>query len=67
MFFFLVSYAIIYNVCVCVYVPYSRSGSDSTHFKREKSALSSDQSSDEHQSITLKHHRPGPGKIEQKH
>ncbi|XP_039538590.1 connector enhancer of kinase suppressor of ras 1 isoform X5 [Pimephales promelas] len=38
----------------------SRSASDSTHFKREKSALSSNQSSDEHQSITLKHHRPGP-------
>ncbi|XP_039538352.1 connector enhancer of kinase suppressor of ras 1 isoform X2 [Pimephales promelas] len=39
---------------------YLRSASDSTHFKREKSALSSNQSSDEHQSITLKHHRPGP-------
>ncbi|KAG1971635.1 connector enhancer of kinase suppressor of ras [Pimephales promelas] len=39
---------------------FSRSASDSTHFKREKSALSSNQSSDEHQSITLKHHRPGP-------
>ncbi|XDV43283.1 hypothetical protein PO909_011789 [Leuciscus waleckii] len=36
-----------------------RSASDGTHFKREKSALSSDQSSDEHQLITLKRHQPG--------
>ncbi|KAK7153061.1 hypothetical protein R3I93_011084 [Phoxinus phoxinus] len=36
-----------------------RSAADGTHFKREKSALSSDLSSDEHQSITLKRHQPG--------
>ncbi|KAK7142283.1 hypothetical protein R3I94_011837 [Phoxinus phoxinus] len=38
---------------------YLRSAADGTHFKREKSALSSDLSSDEHQSITLKRHQPG--------
>ncbi|XP_077095805.1 connector enhancer of kinase suppressor of ras 1 isoform X2 [Siphateles boraxobius] len=36
-----------------------RSASDGTHFKREKSPLSSDQNSDEHQSLALKRHQPG--------
>ncbi|XP_067311247.1 connector enhancer of kinase suppressor of ras 1 [Pseudorasbora parva] len=37
-----------------------RSASEGTHhFKREKSALSSDQSSDEHQLNALKRHQPG--------
>ncbi|ROL41549.1 Connector enhancer of kinase suppressor of ras 2 [Anabarilius grahami] len=37
-----------------------RSASDGTHhFRREKSALSSDQSTNEHQSNTLKPHQPG--------
>lgn len=43
-----------YSVYVCVFM-YQRSASDGTHhFRREKSALSSEQSSNEHQASTLK-------------